>query len=636
MGNLLNHKAGYLLITLLLYLNSIASALVKNDFVGAWLNEDPDTQSITRSLISAEVGNYLGIHNFGKCSPIDCDWGKVIANYTGNAFTAVYSTPFTTKTMTISLNKALNRLHINTVTSRIGLPDFTSDDYFYKMTKPDLVIRDITMPTGPVTYQQSPSASITFMVHNLGAPGITTQPLRARIVNATKDGELHTFTGYFSIDYTNPLSTDDSTSCNFLVGHDSVWQHGAYTLQFEVDQNDFIDEEVEDNNISYTVNLQVLNEHDLSGLMKFNYTSMHYITDATPTFSFVSGGNTLNDVDTYYYNTTSRYAFDNLPENELVYYYATYHITGTKSTLPGNYKAYMPVNLSSLTDTERENFTIQCYEIMHMTQPWDNNNADKPTGTAYYDILQPGMIFEWDAIANSDHYEFTIDKYRDSEHPSGFGYISSEISLNTPDSKHYITLPVTGEHEHYQAKIKSYDASGNLNGQYLTTYTNGHSVTYRFKVDFNCYPELPRIKAQINKKTTSGGYDRYYLAVPNADVIPAELFTKAPDLPPAGLNQEASRTWVYIKDDSGNQLAGYVAVYHPQDLNGLWFGVPEGTDPPQGVYIELHDRRCEMTYRSSYADPYMPCPVADINGDCIVNLLDFGMLANQWLNVGDM
>jgi phosphohistidine phosphatase SixA len=93
---------------------------------------------------------------------------------------------------------------------------------------------------------------------------------------------------------------------------------------------------------------------------------------------------------------------------------------------------------------------------------------------------------------------------------------------------------------------------------------------------------------------------RYKLAVANSDSFPADLFALAPDLPPCGLNTNASRTWVDIYNSTTDQrLYGFCALSSPRDLGSLWFAVAQGTMPPQQVYVVLTDRKANMTYRSN-------------------------------------
>ncbi|HEC16867.1 MAG TPA: PASTA domain-containing protein [Sedimenticola sp.] len=95
-------------------------------------------------------------------------------------------------------------------------------------------------------------------------------------------------------------------------------------------------------------------------------------------------------------------------------------------------------------------------------------------------------------------------------------------------------------------------------------------------------------------------WTRYRIPVTNWADFPPELFQAAPDLPPCGLNDNASRTWVDIYNGAtGARIYGFCALGAPSDLQRLWFAVERGGAPPAGVYIELHDRRTGSRYRSN-------------------------------------
>ncbi|MCD4766776.1 MAG: hypothetical protein K8R34_09725 [Methanosarcinales archaeon] len=95
-------------------------------------------------------------------------------------------------------------------------------------------------------------------------------------------------------------------------------------------------------------------------------------------------------------------------------------------------------------------------------------------------------------------------------------------------------------------------------------------------------------------------FTRYRLSVENWEEFPTILFETAPDLPPCGLNTEASRTWVNIYNAEGDRrLYGFCAFSSPKSLTSLWFAVQKGVTPPKAVYIELVDRREEKKYRSN-------------------------------------
>ena len=93
---------------------------------------------------------------------------------------------------------------------------------------------------------------------------------------------------------------------------------------------------------------------------------------------------------------------------------------------------------------------------------------------------------------------------------------------------------------------------------------------------------------------------RYKLAIPNWTAFPAELFEPAPDLPPCGLNKNASRTWVNIQDAKNDSyIYGFCALTSPERLNAISFAVEKGINPPEAVYVLLKDRQKNTTYRSN-------------------------------------
>jgi hypothetical protein len=97
-------------------------------------------------------------------------------------------------------------------------------------------------------------------------------------------------------------------------------------------------------------------------------------------------------------------------------------------------------------------------------------------------------------------------------------------------------------------------------------------------------------------------WTRYRFQVANHEAYPAELFAAAPDLPPCGNNTKAARTWVEIYDQQGKRLNGFCAFSAPKDLNQIWFALERNVVSPSWVYIELHDRKTNLKYKSNLAD----------------------------------
>jgi hypothetical protein len=112
------------------------------------------------------------------------------------------------------------------------------------------------------------------------------------------------------------------------------------------------------------------------------------------------------------------------------------------------------------------------------------------------------------------------------------------------------------------------------------------------------YP--PKLRLSVTDSELTGtGFIRYTLSVANHDKVPDGLFAAAPDLPPCGLNTNASRTYVNIFDSSGSKIYGFCALSSSSALESLRFAVREDAPPPEAVYIELWDRARDAVHRST-------------------------------------
>lgn len=97
-------------------------------------------------------------------------------------------------------------------------------------------------------------------------------------------------------------------------------------------------------------------------------------------------------------------------------------------------------------------------------------------------------------------------------------------------------------------------------------------------------------------------WKRYKYTVFNAEEYPKELFAAAPDLPPCGANNNASRTWVDVYQQDGKRLNSFCAFGKPGDLSSLWFALEVDALPPSWIYIELNDRKTNQKYKSNLAE----------------------------------
>jgi hypothetical protein len=100
-------------------------------------------------------------------------------------------------------------------------------------------------------------------------------------------------------------------------------------------------------------------------------------------------------------------------------------------------------------------------------------------------------------------------------------------------------------------------------------------------------------------KEESGNFTRYKLTVTNRDNYPEHWFKPSPDLPPIGLNTQASRTLIEIYTASNERLYGFATIRSGADLDRLWFAVRKGVQAPAQVYIVVHDRQLNRFYKSN-------------------------------------
>ena len=96
-----------------LALGAVAPAMATpQDFVGTWVNMNPNTSGITRFVVRSTGSNTLNIRVFGKCHPTDCDWGTTQLITYGSSVqdsdhkfaTANYRPGFSSTLLTFNLN----------------------------------------------------------------------------------------------------------------------------------------------------------------------------------------------------------------------------------------------------------------------------------------------------------------------------------------------------------------------------------------------------------------------------------------------------------------------------------------------------------------------------------------------------
>lgn len=126
-----------------------AQCRVENsDILGNWVNVDRNTRGITRLQIDFACGDVVlngrrqptgyFVQTFGSCTPRDCDWGRVQANYRDSSehLTAVYSPGFAQKVLSawiVSGGPQDGQLAVTAATlftDSSGRPNY-SDTYYF-------------------------------------------------------------------------------------------------------------------------------------------------------------------------------------------------------------------------------------------------------------------------------------------------------------------------------------------------------------------------------------------------------------------------------------------------------------------------------------------------------------------------
>jgi hypothetical protein len=107
-----------------------------SNFEGNWMNENPDTRSITRVTIRSESTNIF-IHMWGKCHPTDCDWGEEkteVSDAGDGVLSITWNESFCIRRQELTLVSArrLKVVGYTHFTDNSGRPDYESIDFFLK------------------------------------------------------------------------------------------------------------------------------------------------------------------------------------------------------------------------------------------------------------------------------------------------------------------------------------------------------------------------------------------------------------------------------------------------------------------------------------------------------------------------
>ena len=256
-------------------------------------------------------------------------------------------------------------------------------------------------------------------------------------------------------------------------------------------------------------------------------------------------------------------------------------------------------NKSGLTSTSQ-----QVSGLNNSTTYYWRVNASNNLGTSSWSSV-------WNFITENFYLNVNTNSLsvRSSANSQDSFNISSNTSWNISDDADWLKVSPTSGSGNGAVTVTATSVNTTTSSRSATVTIIGSGVSSRTVtvtqsgMSYPCYPNLPnpslRYTGSEDYSTDSGDFTRYNLTVDNFSSFPNELFNEAPDLPPCGLNDNSSRSWVEIYDNNNNYLYSNCGLPSSSDLQGLWFGLPKGQNPPSAVYIIILDRRCNIEYQSN-------------------------------------
>jgi hypothetical protein len=163
----------------------------------------------------------------------------------------------------------------------------------------------------------------------------------------------------------------------------------------------------------------------------------------------------------------------------------SFHVTGDQPTLPGNYRIFHPLDLSTIPRNECCAHDVDLWQIMHLTRPWDNSLVEFPTGHGddTYPRHPSPLTFAWEPLPAAASYELRVGESRNPDHPDGYGHIRWVLNETSAATPFTADLEASAPGTHYELELYARDAGGGRVGQIMTTFTNGHGWDYRFRVE---------------------------------------------------------------------------------------------------------------------------------------------------------
>jgi hypothetical protein len=217
----------------------------------------------------------------------------------------------------------------------------------------------------------------------------------------------------------------------------------------------------------------------ITGTLYYRSSLMSDLTDALPEFWFKDRVTGQYLYLTANYNPAdSTYEILECPETEKFFVDVAFPGEfGSQTTLAKSYRKQITFDTTVVSNQD-----IELQQIIHLVSPWNNGQVEFSTYPySPYSIHYSPVQFTWEAVSGANDYEIRIDKYRDPDHPNGYGFIETILNENTSNTSFSQILSPSPSFEHYEFAVIAYEDEKVL-GYYMTTYINGSGRDYRFKI----------------------------------------------------------------------------------------------------------------------------------------------------------
>ena len=217
------------------------------------------------------------------------------------------------------------------------------------------------------------------------------------------------------------------------------------------------------------------NADTLSGYLQHLGIPMSQYTDTAP-FIWIRNeetGMTYEGAESSYDNTDGSYEIKGLSGR--VGISISFHVTGSEASLPGNFRRWITLDIDELNDLSLD---IEIEKIIHLIAPMDNSKFFQFAPP--YPEHSPPISFRWEPVEGATQYQVHIDKYRDGNHPDGYGRIGSVANESVQGVSYIIDIDPSEQHEHYEFYIEAWGPTERV-GHFMITYEGGTGWDYRFK-----------------------------------------------------------------------------------------------------------------------------------------------------------